>query len=294
VGPNDHSWLFRQGELILGPVPAAKIVEKIYSHELDAKSEVQAMGSGRFQRLAEVDGFKVHLAKADAKKRVDHVAKTTEASANKRRNTAIGITAGVLLAIGVGVVVVGNYLAVHTPGKSSEEMAYGDLISVEAPTISRAKRSGNDEELVDYPGLGGPKKPIAVAQKDKPDRPDRPDRPAGTTNKPKLNNETAEDSDGLQMAKFDQGTINTVVKSHQRSLFPCLAQINKPGQMQKIPIEFVIGNNGRVSKVWVDHPDYKSGTLPECLLKELQKWPFKNYDGEQATVSLSFNIGKAT
>jgi hypothetical protein len=287
VGPNDPSWLFRQGELILGPLPAAKIVEKIYSHELDAKSEVQAMGSGRFQRLADVDDFKVHLAKADAKKRVDHVAKTTEASANKKRNMAIGITAGVLLAIGIGVVVVGNYLAVHTPGKSSEEMAYGDLISVEAPTISRAKRSGNDEELVDYPGLGGTttKRPTTVASKD---------RPAG---KGKLNNEspgTSEDSDGLQMAKFDQSTINTVVKSHQKSLFPCLAQINKPGVMQKIPIEFVIGNNGHVNKVWVDHPDYKTGTLPECLLKELQKWPFKNYDGEQATVSLSFNIGKAT
>ena len=286
MGPTDPSWLFRQGELILGPLPAAKIVEKIYSHELDAKSEVQAMGSGRFQRLAEIDIFKVHLAKADAKKRVDHVARTTEASANKKRNMAIGITAGVLLAIGLGVVVVGNYLAVHTPGKSSEELAYGDLISVEAPTISRAKRSGNDEELVDYPGLGGPRKPTAVAVKDKPDGPGRP-----SPGKQKLNTET--DNDGLQMAKFDQGTINTVVKAHQRTLFPCLAQINKPGQMQKIPIEFVIGNNGHVSKVWVDHPDYKSGTLPECLLKELQKWPFKNYEGEQATVSLSFNIGKA-
>lgn len=287
MGPNEQSWLFREGELILGPVPAAKIVEKIYSHELDAKSEVQAMGSGRFQRLADVDGFKVHLAKADAKKRVDHVAKTVEASASKKRNIAIGITAGVLLAIGIGVVVVGNYLAVHTPGKSSEELAYGDLISVEAPTISRAKRSGNDEELVEYNGLGAPKKPTAVANREK------PDRPSGT-NKPRLNNEATDDSDGLTMAKFDQGAINTVVKSHQRTLFPCLAQINKPGVMQKIPIEFVIGNNGKVAKVWVDHPDYKSGTLPECLLRELQKWPFKNYEGEQATVSLSFNIGKAT
>lgn len=292
MGPNEPSWLFREGELILGPVPAAKIVEKIYAHELDAKSEIQAMGSGRFQRVSEVDVFKVHLAKADAKKRVDHVAKVTEASAAKKRNIAIGITAGVLLAIGIAVTVVGNYLAVHTPGKSSEEMAYGDLISVEAPTITRAKRSGSDEELVDYPGLGGTKKPTptAVAQRDPKDKPDRPAN-LGTA-KPKLNNETDE-SDGLQMAKFDQGTINTVVKAHQRSLFPCLAQINKPGVMQKIPIEFVIGNNGKVSKVWVDHPDYKSGTLPECLLKELQKWPFKNYEGEQATVSLSFNIGKA-
>ncbi len=289
MGPNDPSWLFRQGELILGPVPTAKIVEKIYSHDLDGKSEVQVLGSGRFVRLSDVESFKIHLAKADAKKRVDQVAKTTEASASKRRNLKIGVTAGILLAVGVGVVVVGSYIAVHTPGKSSEEMAFGDLISVEAPTISRAKRSGNDEEFVDYQGLGGTKKPVAaVAVKDKGGAPSKPDRLGA---KAKSNTET-DDSDGLQMAKFDQSTINTVVKSHQRSLFPCLAQINKPGVMQKIPIEFVIGNNGRVAKVWVDHPDYKAGMLPECLLKELQKWPFKNYDGEQATVSLSFNIGK--
>lgn len=286
MGPNDTSWLFRQGELILGPVPAPKIIEKIYSHELDAKSEVQAMGSGRFQRLAEIDVFRVHLAKADAKKRVDHVAATTEAASKKRRNVAIGITAGVLLTIAIGVSVAGQYLAVHTPGKSSDELAYGDLISVEAPTISRAKRSGNDEELVDYPGLGNVRKPLpTLAVRDKPDRPVGP--------KPKLNAEK-DDAEGLQVAKFDQTTINSIVKANQRTLFPCLSQINKPGVMQKIPIEFVIGNNGRVSKVWVDNPDYRTGTLPECLLKELQKWPFKNYDGEQATVSLSFNIGKNT
>ena len=293
MGPNDTSWLFRQGELILGPVPAPKIIEKIYSHELDGKSEVQAMGSGRFQRLSELDLFKVHLAKADAKKRVDTVARSTEAASKKRRNVAIGITAGVLLSIGGAVVVAGNYLAVHTPGKSSEDLAYGDLISVEAPTITRAKRSVTDEELVDYPGLGTVKKPpTTVATREPIEHPTTPIK-----KQPKLNEEK-EDPDGLQMAKFDQATINAVVNAHKKTLFPCLIAINKPGVMQKIPIEAVFNNdivgNGHVTKVWVDHPDYKTGPVPECLLKELQKWPFKNYDGEQATVSLSFNIGKAT
>jgi hypothetical protein len=287
VGPNE-SWLFRQGELILGPVPSAKLIEKIYAHELDAKSEVQLMGSGTFRRLAEIDEFRVPLAKADAKKRVDKTAASHAASHARKRNLAIGITAGVLGAIAIGVMTVGSYLAVHTPGKSSEELAYGDLISVEAPTITRAKRSVSDEELVDYPGLGQKPRPAAMAMKS----PDAPRAP-GVAKPLKQNSESAE-PDGLQMAKFDQGTINSVVKSHQRSLFPCLKEINKPGVVQKIPIEFVIGNDGRVSKVWVDHPDYKSGALPECLLRELKKWPFKSYDGEQANVSLSFNIGKAT
>lgn len=85
-----------------------------------------------------------------------------------------------------------------------------------------------------------------------------------------------------------------MVTSNKKTLFQCLlAEAQRdPGLSAKIPIEFTIGNNGKVANVWVDHPAFKSGSLPECLLKELQKWPFKPYDGEQANVSLSFSVGK--
>jgi len=46
-----------------------------------------------------------------------------------------------------------------------------------------------------------------------------------------------------------------------------------------------------VSKVWVDNPDFKAGPLPECLMRELQKWPFKA-QGTSASVGFAFNIGK--
>ena len=58
--------------------------------------------------------------------------------------------------------------------------------------------------------------------------------------------------------------------------------------------EFVVGNDGRVTKLWVDHPTYKTGPLADCLLKELQKWPFHPYAGQQAVVGLSFRIGKSS
>jgi hypothetical protein len=66
----------------------------------------------------------------------------------------------------------------------------------------------------------------------------------------------------------------------------------KPGLVAKIPIEFVIGNDGKVAKVWVDNAQFKDGPLSECLFKSLQRWPFKPYEGERATVGLVFNIGK--
>jgi hypothetical protein len=282
----DAQWLFRHGDLILGPVPANAIIEKIYSGELDGKAEVQEMGSGQFRSLAQVEVFRVHLAKADAKRRVDAQAAQHASASKKKAMIGVAIGGGVLLVIAIVVMVAGSYLAVHTPGKSSEELAYGDLISVEAPTITRAKRTATDEELVDFPGqLGNNKRPTT---------PSNPNAVANRPNVPKNPNQktnTETDEDGMQTSKVDLTAINAVVKSHQKSLFPCLAAVNKPGVMQKIPIEFTIAATGKVSNVWVDNPDYKEGQLKECLLKELQQWPFKP-GVESTNVSLSFNIGK--
>ncbi len=285
--PNETGWLFRQGELILGPVPENQVVQKIYSGELDGKSEVQAMGSGAFKRLADIDTFRVHLAKADAKKRVDAHAEEHATKQRKSRNRGIIITGGVLLVIAIGVAAVGSYLAVHTPGKSSEELAFGDLISMEPPTISVAKRSGTGEEFVEIPGMNA--HPGNTTPKTNPN-PGTPRAP--NPGKTKMNEE-ANDPDGMATAKIDQSSINKVVASYKGTLNPCLKEIYKPGVVQTIPIEFVIGNNGKVTKVWVDNPDYKTGQLPECLLNALQKWPFKPSEGEAPTVSLKFNVGKA-
>ena len=68
--------------------------------------------------------------------------------------------------------------------------------------------------------------------------------------------------------------------------------LTKQGVPMRIPIEFSIAETGKVSKVWVDNPDFRTGVLPECLLKELQKWPFRASPVGGATVQLSFNIGK--
>lgn len=274
-------WLYRNADLILGPVPAAQIIEKIYSHELDGKSEVQQMGSGTFRRLIEVEAFRVHLAKADVKLKVEKMADTHARDRAKKRNVMLAVTAVVLLLIAGGVIAAGQYLAVHTPGKSGEDL-YADLITVDAPTVTRARAGGN-EELVDYPGntpgTPKPKNPDAIAQ-----RP-RPKQPGETKPKP-----GEEDPDGLSLGQVDQEGINDVVKKHQKALFPCLVKAAKPGVQIKVPIEFTVAS-GKVSKVWIDNPDLKNdATLSECLMNELKKWPFK--EAQNASVGLSFNIGK--
>jgi len=286
MGPNDPGWLFRDGDLILGPVPAQQIIDKLYAGELSAQSEVQLMGSGRFQKVVEVPDFKLHVAKAEAKQRVDAYATEHHSEQKKKTTRALAIGVGVLVTIGIVVAAIGSYLAVHTPtGKTAEELAWGD-ITVDAPTISKARRR-EDDEFVDYQGSG--KKPtgstpIAARPTTGTTGTTRP--PVGT--KPPLGNT---DPDGMSMGEVDEAGINSVVAKNKASLIPCIKTVAKPGVFLKIPIEFSIAEAGKVSKVWVDNSDLKGSGLEECLLKELQKWPFKaTHSGN--SVNLSFNVGK--
>ncbi len=292
MGPNDQGWLFREGDLILGPVPPQQIIDKLYAGELLPQSEVQLLGSGRFQKVADVADFKVHVAKSEAKKRVDAHAHEHQSEQRKKLTRALAIGAGVLVTLGIIVAVLGSYLAVHTPnGKTAEELAWGD-ITIDAPSISKAKRRV-DDELVDY--TGSTKKPpvgnTAIATR--PPVGNNPPvgntrTPPPTNNKPPLGNS---DPDGMAMGEVDEAGINSVVARNKSSLIPCIKSVAKPGVYLKIPIEFSIAEAGKVSKVWVDNPDLKDTGLQECLLKELQKWPFKSAHSGNS-VNLSFNVGK--
>jgi hypothetical protein len=301
-------WLFRQGELVLGPLPTKQLVDKLYSGELDARTEVAPVGQRSFRKIGDVDVFKLHVAKAEAKRRVEAAELVARQQAARQRNIRIALFAGVVLVAGAAAAVGARYLAIYNPLNSSDGLAD---IEIEPPTITVA-RARVDEDLVEYPVGGapsaprktdrpalaehkadkGPDKPRAVAER--PHAPDKASRPAAGGGSLGALNDPDDEPDGLQTAKFDREAINAVIASHKRSLGTCFTQEAErtPDFGGKFPLEFVIGNDGRVSKLWVDHPSYKKGPLADCLLKELQKWPFKPYPGEQATIGLSFTIGK--
>lgn len=301
LGSTGGDWLFRQEGLVLGPVHGTKLVEMLYAGDIDGRTEVAPMGSSSFKRLAETDVFKVHYAKAEAKRRVDLTAAQEHASSAKKRNVKLAAIGGVAVTLAVGAAFAAQYAAVHLSSSGDEPS-----IQVEPITITVASRHLDTEELVDYPGAGRPRpgqKTIAakpVSDTVKMATPVAPGKKtsektvaSAATKAPKMSN-ASDDPDGMQMAQFDQAAINGVVASRQKSLYPCFIEESKrtPDISERIPLEFVIGNDGRVAKLWVDNPKFKSGPLYDCLLREMQRWPFKPYDGERATVNLSFNIGK--
>ncbi len=281
--PLSGDWLYRQEGLVLGPVSGQELVKRLYEGALDAQTEVTMVGTHHFRCVSDTEALRLVLAKAQAKWRVDAMDRKVRERARKVRNVRLAAVAGLATVCAVGAWAGARYLAVHNPWRTESGEA---TISVEAPTITLARARGRDEDLVAYP-------------LDRPSGGGRPGRTAATgpgRGAARGPGQTSEaDSDGLNTApQFDRAAIMAVVAQKQRALYPCFAEEARraPGLNARIPVEFTIGNDGHVTKVWVDNAQYQEGPLPDCLLRELQKWPFRPYEGERANVGLSFTVGR--
>ncbi|HEX8823582.1 MAG TPA: AgmX/PglI C-terminal domain-containing protein [Archangium sp.] len=295
----DTQWLYRQGDLVLGPLTGHQLVEKLYAGVLTGETDVSASGPSGFRKLKELDAFRLHVEKAAVKQRVEAEVRALRSRRTRQRLIAGSVAAVVLGALGLGAWQISRYAAVYMPSEN------GALdIQVDPPVITVAKRS-RPEELFEYPGEPKrapdrtPSKPAEPSVEQPPEKPAKPEKVASASPVPKPGRRPAgkvnADGDGLATeVNYDQSAINKVVKSKQSSLFHCFQEEadRRPGFSAKVPLEFTIGNDGRVAQLWVDHPQLKKGAMYDCLLVELKKWPFKAYTGERATVSLSFTVGK--
>jgi hypothetical protein len=280
-------WLFRAEGQIFGPVPESKLVELLLEGRLDATSEVAPEG-GAWRRLGEVPRFVVHVKKAEARARVE--AEVTGARRLKRRRTALqGALAACAVAAVVALVGAGAWwLAVHRPWEKRSALleSFGDGIAIGEVSVGSGRAAADDELELPQATSGAP----AAA------RPERRRTPAearpGAAPRPRTSGD-AEGGDLLAAAQYDPRRIQAVVSRRQGSLAPCLrdeAQ-RSPEFRGAIPVEFAVGNDGRVSALWIDEPRFKSGPLRDCLLARLKEWEFDRFPGQRPVVSLSFRIG---
>ena len=95
------------------------------------------------------------------------------------------------------------------------------------------------------------------------------------------------------LSRYDPRRIEEAVARQRGSLAPCLREEARrsPEFSGEIPIEFAVGNDGKVAALWIDEPRFKSGPLRECLLQRLQGWSFDPFPGSRPVVSLTFRVG---
>lgn len=281
-----REWLFKDGGQIYGPVPEARLAELLLEGRLDGRTEV-AGEDGAWRPLAQVPGFLVHLRKAEARARVEAEA-TGAARLERRRNALQG--SALLVAIVLLVALVGGtafFLATRRPWerKSALLADLGDGIAISSARVGGGSRAAALDDEIAVPDLRAPPPGGGAATpRPRPATAAHPARPGRATG-------TAEGGD-LVLAQYDPRRIQEVVAQRQASLAPCLREEARrsPEFSGDIPIEFAVGNDGRVAALWIDEPRFKSGPLRDCLLAHLREWSFDPFPGQRPVVSLSFRI----
>lgn len=272
-------WVFRRDGQVFGPVDSRALAAMLYRGEIDGRTPVSA-GDGAWSALGEVPIFLLHVKKAAAALRVEREvtgARQLRERANRVRLVAFAAAALVLVGVAIGVAVLVAARRVRDTSPLLEDFGAGIRIASAARVGVSARATAEDafEVPVDAPG--------APAQRRRP----RPALAPGPVT-------GAVQGGELVAASFDARKIQAVVGREQRALAPCFRgeAERSPEFRGDVPIEFAIGNDGRVAQLWIDEPRFKEGPLRECLLKALAGWRFDPFPGQRPTVSLAFGIGR--
>jgi len=274
-------WLFRRAGQVFGPVDSRGIAAMLYRGEIDGATPLSA-GDGTWRKLSEISIFLVHAKKAEAGLRVEReVTGARLLRARKRRRKLALAVAGVVLLVAGSV---GGVLwLTREQGKTSallEDFGAGIRIA-SAARVGVSRREARDD-LVEVT-LAGPEADRSA--------PRRPARRAGPAAPP---GSGAVEGGDLVLAQFDEKKIQAVVAREQRTLAPCFrAEASRSPEFEgDVPIEFAIGNDGKVAQLWIDEPRFKQGALRDCLQAALAGWRFDPFPGQRPTVSLAFRIGR--
>jgi hypothetical protein len=275
-------WLFRRDGQVFGPVDSRALAAMLYRGELAPRTPISA-GDGLWRPLDEVSTFVVHARKAEAGLRVEREvtgARLLRARRVRRRALAGGAAAVLLVAGAVGGAL---HLARRARETSPllEDFGAGIRIASAARVGTSARAAADDELEVPFDGPGERGAPRRA----------RPARPGAAASGRAAGSVAGGE---LVAAQFDPRRIQTVVGREQRSLVPCFrAEAERsPDFRGDVPIEFSIGNDGRVAQLWIDEPRFREGALRDCLARALSAWRFDAFPGQRPTVSLAFGIGR--
>ncbi|HET9552123.1 MAG TPA: AgmX/PglI C-terminal domain-containing protein, partial [Anaeromyxobacteraceae bacterium] len=97
----------------------------------------------------------------------------------------------------------------------------------------------------------------------------------------------------LVATQFDPARIQAVVSAQQKTLARCLREhaARDPDFAGEVPLEFTVGNEGRVVRVAIMDPRLRQGPLRDCFEQELSRWSFPRFPGQRPNVALVFRVG---
>jgi hypothetical protein len=290
-------WLFRRRGEVFGPVDSRTIAAMLYRGEIDASTPVSS-GDGAWRPLGEVRTFVVHAKKAEAAVRVEReVTGARLLHARRQRRSAALVLAGAALLV-VSAVGGGLYVFSRMRGRADESRnleSFGAGISLaSAVKVGAGGRAAPEDEIevpIDRDAPGG-----AAARMRERLRGTGSGQGSAAASGSQARASASGDVEGgeLVAAQYDVRKIQDVVAREQRTLAGCFRDEadRSPEFRGDVPLEFAIGNDGRVAALWIDEPRFKEGRLRDCLLAQLRTWSFPAFPGQRPTVQLAFRIGR--
>ena len=282
-----REWLFKAQGQVFGPIREDGFIELILQGKVGAATEV-ANEDGIWRSLETVAGFLVHIRKAEARARVEAEV-TGSRKLAQRRSALQGTAAALALVVLVGAAGSGAwFLATRRPWEKRSRLLddFGDGIAIGTVRVGsgpRAAAGAGSEDEIAIPDAEAPPRGASA----------RPRRIASATHVARPGGGTAHGGD-LVLAQYDPARVQGVVARRQGSLAPCLREEARrsPEFSGEIPIEFAVGNDGKVAVLWIDEPRFKSGPLRDCILGKLREWSFDSFPGQRPVVSIAFRLGR--
>lgn len=277
-------WLFQRDGQVYGPLDGRRLAGLLYRGEV-AGTTLVSPGDGAWRPLVEVGPFLVHVHKAEAAQRVDReVTGARQLQARRARTRTAGLVAAAALLV-AGAAGVAFLAGRGGTGRSKLLDDFGAGITISAPArVAVARAPAADEVEVALGGEPRAARPAAArpAGPSPADQAGAAPRPAG-----------AVEGGDLVESQFDAGRIQAVVAAQQRTLARCLRELaaREPDFSGEVPLEFTVGNEGKVVRVAITDPRLRQGALRDCFEQVLSTWTFDRFPGQRPTVSLAFRVG---
>lgn len=303
--PKEGEWLFKQDEVVLGPVSAAVLIQRIQQGELEPYTPVGRNASS-WRSLKSVAYFAEILAVAEKRKRAIAEQKAREARQKRQRLIRMTTAAGILLMPMLLGAVAGRAVMIARPWDTADEWLERPPPLVDLPPKPKAAPppppkddqpadddkddEGKDDEDSVEEGKDDKKQKTrrsrrrgrrsrgGSAKADKPDdkKPDpkptkRPDKVLDTLTQKQV-------MAGLGKGK---GGIGRCLKTEMA---------RNPEMPPRITLMFTIKENGRATNFKLKQRSVRKGPLATCMNKVVSglRWP--KFTGERKNVELPLSV----
>lgn len=304
--PTKGDWLFKQNEMVLGPVTAIVLVERIKGGELSADTPIARDGQA-FKPMKLVALFReAHEATVERKRR-ETEERAYNTSVRRARTARALLLAVMFLAPAAGGAVGGHMLMKLQPWDKT-----GDWIAKAPPLVDLPPRppevkkteprppppvdDGAQAKDPDASGNDDPKKP-RLARSDRDKKKDQKDDKKDDKKDEKVEDAGADKGFVKELTNEQAVAPLKDVKGALGSCFKAEIEANpdifSAGALSVvINLSYTITEEGRSANVEIQNRELRGRPVQDCVKKALSgaRWP--RFQGERKNVTVPFNIKK--